>query len=178
MIRYLAIFLILCTASDRPETRLLADGVTIVPADKDYFTKKYRKKYLVAAPEGIEPGAVYIESPYIWSHYRKIDRGGLPPLTHAAYVFYENGCVSRFNHKQGMSFNPEESGYRGVCYVKNGQQLITVMKPSHEPERLVKYQNSYSVSGDTLFLYNNQPGTKYIFLKTKSEPKSDHSANW
>ena len=150
-----------------------------VPKDHNFFRKNYNTKYNVKTPTGVDTSSIYKEIYSLGFNGKKYFR---TDGYNSFFRFYANGRVNSFTYKDDgeISLNPNKKGYRGVCYVKDNKEIISLVAPISQDQTYGIKNYELKVKGDTLFVtYKQKNSFPHIYIKQKLSKKNlNFNANW
>ncbi len=180
MVRLL--FLLLFLSCGSLKTIELKDGVTDVPAEKDFFDTNYREKYKIKNIAGIDYNAIYMEEYYINHKGKMISIKDY--FVETGIRFYENGCVNQFDIYKGLEsdqidLNPDITGGRGICYFLDNRYMMAMVTITGEYYKIGIYNPEIKLKGDTLFLLKKGSNYNRVLIKKPlSKKNQEYTANW
>jgi hypothetical protein len=169
----------------------LNNGITKVPANKNYFkNKQYFNESLLKV---IDTAAIY-EEKYSYHSFEK----DFTPINNnkwystnnlvSIYRFYSNGCINLFFLRNGYEIekndlNPEYNGYRGVYYIDNKEnielELFTILGYGLTPLYGID-AIKLEIRGDTILMKRLHTPTSITVYTKKELPKEYliYKADW
>ena len=162
------------------KTKYINEGVTKIPADENYFKRKFRDKYMVSIPNNIVVNSVYRE---VYSRYGE-SKYEANPKNLSLLKFYKNGGVNFFigvkmENIDNIDLNPDSKGYRGIAYAKNDKQFVSFFAPVSQGGRYGLQHNTIMIANDTLYLKHKNENTTTVFVKSKNSFKNEvYNADW
>jgi hypothetical protein len=178
----LSFFIISCGGI---KTKHLNNSYIQIPLDDSFFIKNYKSKYKLVKFSSENYESIYLESFYTdYSGKFFNSKSGANSFI-GAFKFYKNGAVNRFSlDKRKLNnlsiLNPTKKGYRGVYYLKNGKQMISIVLPVTQNRKNYGVKDyEFSFKGDTLTIKEKNSNYKYIYLKQKlSKENLKFRADW
>ena len=170
-----------CTLS-----RTLEDGRTKVPRNANFFQKKFRDKYDVRPPEGVDVTALYYVAYSISDQgVKKYAYGNPDAYGYGGYRFFSNGAVMQFGADQmtpldSINLDPNYGCRRGVFYMNDGRctlSMYTQVSGTCNSYGLVNNLAYPKVEGDSLVRrWDN--GYTTVYKKHPLQPHQIFQADW
>tara|TARA_R110002049_G_scaffold31393_3_gene106367 strand:- start:23 stop:598 length:576 start_codon:yes stop_codon:yes gene_type:complete len=171
-------------AIDQVKNKTLPNRTSKIPQDDNYFKHKYHDQYVITHLNDIDTDAVYVKIGYINPRgERHFDQPGETRYT-SIYRFYENGNVNRFtvNTKeidQDPELDPDQSGSRGVSFVKRRDTVIDMIGAIDQARSIGRIHLRVRLEQDTLFVRNRSESHTYLYLKRPlTEKNRKFKAEW